>query len=226
MAKVLLVDDDTFIRKAFKQLLEGEGHLVKQAKDGIDALEKLVEFSPDIIVVDVMMPRMGGIPFCKKVRETDQLIPIIFFTAVPDDVTAVRAFGCGADDYIDKAKSSAEFISRISAALRRSPYMSMSKQDDDTIFLDGAKIDFSKMTIISETEVQPLTKSEALLLRCLIENRGKVCSVDLLFSALFGDDYSGDENAIRKHISRIRTKLGSAGALIVSERAIGYRLLD
>lgn len=226
MAKILLADDDVSVRKAFRRLLEGEGHSVMPAKDGIDCLEKIGQFAPDILLVDVMMPRMGGIALCRKIRETDPLLPIIFFTAAPDDVSAVRAFGCGADDYIDKAKSPAEFISRISAALRRSPYMSAKSRNEDAVTLPGVKIDFGRMCVESSEGICPLTRSEALILHRLIEKRGRVCSAEELFSAIFGDGYTGDESAIRKHISRIREKLGPAGSLIVNDRALGYRLVE
>ena len=117
---ILLADDEPVVRKTYRALFEGEGYSVRTARNGEEAVAMFAERRPDLVLLDVMMPRMSGTAACAAIRGSDPLVPILFFTAMPSDVGAVRALGFGADDYIDKAKSPEELLARVASALRRS----------------------------------------------------------------------------------------------------------
>lgn len=221
-AEVLIAEDEPSARRGFRALFEGEGYAVRTARDGEDALAKFNERRPDAVLLDVMMPKMNGIAACAEIRKSDSLVPILFFTAMPSDVGAVRALGLGADDYIDKAKSPEELLARVAAVLRRA---SSARPRADVLSLGGVTVDFATMTAYGEGVSEELTKSESLFLRLLASERGKCFSFDEIFAALRGEGYVGDDNAVRCIAKRLKTKLGRAGELIANARGIGYKLV-
>lgn len=221
-AEVLIAEDEPSARRGFRALFEGEGYAVRTARDGEDALAKFNERRPDAVLLDVMMPKMNGIAACAEIRKSDSLVPILFFTAMPSDVGAVRALGLGADDYIDKAKSPEELLARVAAVLRRA---SSARPRADVLSLGGVTVDFATMTAYGEGVSEELTKSESLFLRLLASERGKCFSFDEIFAALRGEGYVGDDNAVRCIAKRLKTKLGRAGELIANARGVGYKLV-
>ena len=221
-AEVLIAEDEPSARRGFRALFEGEGYVVRTARDGEDALAKFNERRPDAVLLDVMMPKMNGIAACAEIRKSDPLVPILFFTAMPSDVGAVRALGLGADDYIDKAKSPEELLARVAAVLRRA---SSARPRADVLSLGGVTVDFATMTAYGEGVSEELTKSESLFIRLLASERGKCFSFDEIFAALRGEGYVGDDNAVRCIAKRLKTKLGRAGELIANARGIGYKLV-
>ncbi len=220
--EVLIAEDEPSARRGFRALFEGEGYAVRTARDGEDALAKFNERRPDAVLLDVMMPKMNGIAACAEIRKSDSLVPILFFTAMPSDVGAVRALGLGADDYIDKAKSPEELLARVAAVLRRA---SSARPRADVLSLGGVTVDFATMTAYGEGVSEELTKSESLFLRLLASERGKCFSFDEIFAALRGEGYVGDDNAVRCIAKRLKTKLGRAGELIANARGVGYKLV-
>lgn len=221
-AEILIAEDEPSARRGFRALFEGEGYVVRTARDGEDALAKFKERRPDAVLLDVMMPKMNGIAACAEIRKSDSLVPILFFTAMPSDVGAVRALGLGADDYIDKAKSPEELLARVAAVLRRA---SSARPRADVLSLGGVTVDFATMTAYGEGVSEELTKSESLFLRLLASERGKCFSFDEIFAALRGEGYVGDDNAVRCIAKRLKTKLGRAGELISNARGVGYKLV-
>ena len=221
-AEVLIAEDEPSARRGFRALFEGEGYAVRTARDGEDALAKFNERRPDAVLLDVMMPKMNGITACAEMRKSDPLVPILFFTAMPSDVGAVRALGLGADDYIDKAKSPEELLARVAAVLRRA---SVVRPRADVLALGGVAIDFATMTASGDGISEELTKSESLFLRLLASERGRCFSFDEIFAALRGEGYIGDDNAVRCIAKRLKAKLGRAGELIVNSRGVGYKLV-
>ena len=221
-AEVLIAEDEPSARRGFRALFEGEGYVVRTARDGEDALAKFNERRPDAVLLDVMMPKMNGIAACAEIRKSDSLVPILFFTAMPSDVGAVRALGLGADDYIDKAKSPEELLARVAAVLRRA---SSARPRADVLSPGGVTVDFATMTAYGEGVSEELTKSESLFLRLLASERGKCFSFDEIFAALRGEGYVGDDNAVRCIAKRLKTKLGRAGELIANARGVGYKLV-
>ena len=222
-AEILIAEDEPSARRGFRALFEGEGYAVRTARDGEEALAKFRESRPDAILLDVMMPKMNGIIACAEIRRSDPLVPILFFTAMPSDVGAVRALGLGADDYIDKAKSPEELLARVAAVLRRASVIASDKRDK--LSLGGVTVDFATMTASGDGVSAELTKSEALFLRLLASERGRCFSFDEIFAALRGEGYVGDDNAVRCIAKRLKAKLGRAGELIVNARGVGYKLV-
>ena len=222
-AEILIADDEAAARRGFRALFEGEGYAVRTARDGEEALAKFKERRPDAVLLDVMMPKMNGIIACAEIRRSDPLVPILFFTAMPSDVGAVRALGLGADDYIDKAKSPEELLARVAAVLRRASVIASDKRDK--LSLGGVTVDFATMTASGDGVSAELTKSEALFLRLLASERGRCFSFDEIFAALRGEGYIGDDNAVRCIAKRLKAKLGRAGELIANARGVGYKLV-
>ncbi len=221
-AEVLIAEDEPSARRGFRALFEGEGYAVRTARDGEDALAKFNERRPDAVLLDVMMPKMNGIAACAEIRKSDSLVPILFFTAMPSDVGAVRALGLGADDYIDKAKSPEELLARVAAVLRRA---SSARPHADALSLGDVTVDFTTMTAAGDGISEELTKSESLFLRLLASERGRCFSFDEIFAALRGEGYVGDDNAVRCIAKRLKAKLGRAGELIANARGVGYKLV-
>ena len=222
-AEILIAEDEPSARRGFRALFEGEGYAVRTARDGVEAVAKFLERRPDAVLLDVMMPKMNGIAACEAIRKSDALVPVLFFTAMPSDVGAVRALGLGADDYIDKAKSPEELLARVAATLRRAS--AVAKTRADALALGGVTVDFAAMTASGDGVSSELTKSEALFLRLLASERGRCFSFDEIFSALRGEGYIGDDNAVRCIAKRLKAKLGRAGELISNTRGVGYRLV-
>ena len=196
--------------------------VVGEAEDGETAVRYAAELKPDIAILDLMMPKMNGIIACAEIRKSDPLVPILFFTAMPSDVGAVRALGLGADDYIDKAKSPEELLARVAAVLRRA---SAARPRADVLSLGDVSVDFATMTASGDGVSAELTKSEALFLRLLASERGRCFSFDEIFAALRGEGYIGDDNAVRCIAKRLKAKLGRAGELISNARGVGYKLV-
>ena len=222
-AEILIAEDEPSARRGFRALFEGEGYAVRTARDGEEALAKFRESRPDAVLLDVMMPKMNGIIACAEIRRSDPLVPILFFTAMPSDVGAVRALGLGADDYIDKAKSPEELLARVAAVLRRASVIASDKRDK--LSLGGVTMDFATMTASGDGVSEELTKSESLFLRLLASERGRCFSFDEIFAALRGEGYVGDDNAVRCIAKRLKAKLGRAGELISNARGVGYKLV-
>ena len=222
-AEILIAEDEPSARRGFRALFEGEGYAVRTARDGEEALAKFRESRPDAVLLDVMMPKMNGMIACAEIRRSDPLVPILFFTAMPSDVGAVRALGLGADDYIDKAKSPEELLARVAAVLRRASVIASDKRDK--LSLGGVTVDFATMTASGDGVSEVLTKSESLFLRLLASERGRCFSFDEIFAALRGEGYVGDDNAVRCIAKRLKAKLGRAGELIANARGVGYKLV-
>ena len=222
-AEILIAEDEPSARRGFRSLFESEGYAVRTARDGEEALAKFRESRPDAVLLDVMMPKMNGIIACAEIRRSDPLVPILFFTAMPSDVGAVRALGLGADDYIDKAKSPEELLARVAAVLRRASVIASDKRDK--LSLGGVTVDFATMTASGDGVSEELTKSESLFLRLLASERGRCFSFDEIFAALRGEGYVGDDNAVRCIAKRLKAKLGRAGELISNARGVGYKLV-
>lgn len=226
MATILIADDERMTRNSYKTLFEAEGFSVRLAKDGAEAVRLFLEARPDLVLLDVMMPKMNGLAACAEIRKSDALVPILFITALPSDVSLVRGLGLGGDDYIDKARSSEELVARVRAALRKREAFESQKAGDDRIELGRVTVDLRGMFVVEAggTPID-LTRYEALLLRALNDARGTFVDNDTLASCLHGDDYSVDPTNVRNYISNIKKKLGVAGDMIVNNRACGYMLL-
>ena len=220
---VLLADDEPAIRKGFARMLEAEGFSVETVRDGAAAVEAFKARRHDLVLLDVMMPVVNGYAACEKIRALDAGVPVLFFTASESEAALVRGFGCGADDFIDKARSPAEFVARISAAVSRARARAASGAPR-SVAVAGASVDFSRLEVVAPDGASArLSRSEADMLRLLCGEPGRVFSADEIFACLRGAGYSGEPSALRMLACRLRDKLGAAGAAIVSVRGAGYK---
>lgn len=228
MAEILVVDDDRTLREGLKATLLGEGFAVRTARDGEDALRKISEEAPDLVLLDVMMPKMNGFRACEEIRKTDRTVPIIFLTAKDSEADQVRGLGLGADDYISKDAGETLLLARINRALVRTANFNETAEKGEAcpIRLGRVCIDLESLVVSDpDGETVRLTKTEADLIRLLVEKRGEFVPADDLIDGLRGRGFACTGSLLYSHIYNLRRKLGVAGELISSNRKAGYRLV-
>ena len=178
--RILVADDDAGMRRACRAMFESDGYEVVAAKDGADALAKFDAGRFDLVVLDVMMPKMNGLDACAEIRRRDALTPVLFFTAMPSEASAVKALGHGADDYVEKSRPPEELRARVRAALRRADaYGDAARRGGEVaedLRIGGVRADFATLTVEQNGRSTPLTKSEALVLRLLAGSPGRFFS--------------------------------------------------
>jgi DNA-binding response OmpR family regulator len=223
MQTILLVEDDATLAEALTYNLEREGYTVLRASDGMTALEMARRDVPDILVLDVMLPRLDGFSVCRMLRK-ESTIPILMLTARQDEVDRIAGLELGADDYLTKPFSVGELLARIRAILRRSDRQPTTERD--AVVIGGIKLDTgSRRVWRDETEVQ-LSQKEFDLLACMMRNRGLALSRDVLLERVWGGDYVGDGRTVDVHIRWLREKIEtdpSTPAYVQTVRGIGYR---
>lgn len=225
MENLLIVDDERMIRRAYATLFEAEGFSVRVAKDGEEALRLFRERVPDLVLLDVMMPKKNGIATLEEIRSLNPLVPVIFFTAVPSEVSLVRGLGSGADDYVEKARPPAEFVARVRAALRRKHLSATKRAEFRTVILGGAEVNFDALTARVGENVISLTKSETDFLWLLYSVPGKFFSYDEIFDVLRGPRYVGDYHVLQVIAANLRQKVPGLGRCIQNVRRLGYALI-
>ena len=225
MPTILLVEDDATLAETLRYNLEREGYTVIGAGDGVTALELARQDKPDIVVLDVMLPRLDGFSVCRMLRK-ESAIPIIMLTARQDEVDRIAGLELGADDYLTKPFSVGELLARIRAILRRSDRSGGSGADRDILHIGMIKLDAGSRRIWrNDAEIQ-LSQKEFDLLACLMRNRGLALSRDVLLERVWGFDYVGDGRTVDVHIRWLREKVEldpSAPEYLQTVRGIGYR---
>ena len=227
MAEILLVDDEKALRDSLKAVLQGEGYEVRTARDGDEALVKIAEKRPDLVLLDVMMTRMNGYKCCEKIRETDKLLPVIFLTAKDGETDQVRGIGLGADDFVSKDASDAVLLARISRALARSSAIgeSVRSASGAVIALGAVSVDMKTFAVTEKgKEIARLTKTEADILKLLDAQRGELVIQDDIITDLRGNGFACEDTMLYVHIFNLRKKLGSASSKIINKRGVGYGL--
>ena len=224
MFSVLVADDEKAIRESIKDYLEAKGYSVKTATDGESALELFYENSFDLVILDVMMPKVDGFEVCRRLRGKS-LVPVIMVTARGEDFEKIMGLDIGADDYIIKPFSAGEVMARVRAILRR-----MQPREEKTAHniyrYSNLMIDLDKYAVTVNGSEVPLTKKEVELLWTLAKNSSKVFSRDNLLDSLWGYDYYGDSRTVDSHIKRMRAKLDKfehPGWEIKTIWGVGYR---
>ena len=223
MARILLAEDDDTLRNALVIALSSAGHDAAACPDGAAALEEFGRHRPDLVVLDVMMPRKSGYDVCREIRGMDADVPILFLTAKAEEEDVVLGLGLGADDFISKPFRMGELLARIAAALRRAA-KNGAVRVDDVFFIGKAKIDAKKFIAEADGVSHILTVRELDLLRELAAHRGEVVSRADLLDEVWGLDYDGGTRTVDQHVLQVRKKLGSSGDMIESIRGIGYRV--
>lgn len=225
--KILVVDDEKLLVKGIKFNLENEGYRVDAAYDGEEAVNLARSEEYDLIIMDLMMPKMNGLDACMKIREFSK-VPIIMLTARGEDTDKILGFEYGADDYITKPFNILELKARVRALLRRS---SIKEQNTSSNVLTSGhiKIDTERRSSYKDgTEVE-LTAKEFDLVELLMKNPGKVYSRENLLSIVWGEDYQGDIRTVDVHVRRLREKLELQPAepeKIMTKWGVGYYFKD
>jgi DNA-binding response OmpR family regulator len=219
-ATILLVDDEEAVQKLLTYPLEQEGFRVLQARDGEEALGRFEAEQVDLVVLDLMLPRLDGLEVCRRLRARST-VPIIMLTARDDELDKVVGLELGADDYITKPFSIREFRSRVRALLRRAA-LGADVAARDVISVDGLAIDLSRRLVELKGRRIDLTYVEFELLRALVAKPGRVFSRQALLQGLWGDYAYREPRTIDVHIRHLREKLGEPG-LIQTVRGVGYR---
>jgi DNA-binding response OmpR family regulator len=227
-ATILLVDDEESVQKLLTYPLERDGYRVLQARDGEEALAHFGQQPVDLVVLDVMLPKLDGLEVCKRLRAASS-VPIIMLTARDDELDKVLGLELGADDYITKPFSIREFRSRVKALLRRAAAPRQEIRELAAIDVDGMQIDPSRRTVELNGRPVPLTYVEFELLRTLAANPGRVYTRQKLLEALWGDSAYREPRTIDVHIRHLREKLETdprEPQYIFTVRGVGYRFRD
>ena len=203
---ILLVDDEDSIQKLLAYPLEREGYRVLQARDGVEALERFASERVDLVVLDIMLPKLDGLEVCKRLRAESE-VPIIMLTARDDELDKVLGLELGADDYITKPFSIREFRSRVRALLRRAAVSRQFDEDGEVISAQGLTIDLARRVVEFGGNRVQLTYVEFELLRILASHPGRVYSRRMLLEALWGGADYREPRTIDVHVRHLREKL-------------------
>jgi DNA-binding response OmpR family regulator len=228
---ILLVDDEDAVRRVLTFPLERDGYKVVQAADGEEALARFGDQAVDLVVLDIMLPRLDGLEVCKQLRARSS-VPIIMLTARDDELDKVLGLELGADDYITKPFSIREFRSRVRALLRRAQaprHDGKTEGEAQLIELNGLVVDVPRRTVEARGEPVQLTYVEFELLRTLISHPGRVYSRRMLLEALWGSADFRDPRTIDVHVRHLREKLEADSRnpeYILTVRSVGYRFGD
>lgn len=208
MAKILVCDDDKEIVEAIEIYLTQDGHQVLEAYDGIEAVEILKKESVDLLIMDIMMPRMGGIRATLKIREKHN-IPIIILSAKSEDADKILGLNIGADDYITKPFNPLELVARVKSHLRR--YMQLGsttiKESEAIYTVGGLAINDDLKEVTVDGEQVKLTPIEYNILLLLVKHQGKVFSIDQIYENIWNENAVGVDNTVAVHIRHIREKI-------------------
>jgi two-component system KDP operon response regulator KdpE len=220
--KILVVDDEPQIRRIMRTTLTGAGYEIDDAKTGEESLEKVRSYHPDLVLLDINMPGMGGLAACRAIR-ADSSVAIIMLTARNTELDKVEALDAGADDFITKPFGMPELLARIRAALRRVPPM---QHGDAQIRLGKLEIDFTARTVVNGQKTSHLTPKELELLRYLTQHANDVVPHRELLQAVWGPDYGDQVDYLRVFIASLRKKIEADPEhpeYIKTEPWVGYR---
>jgi len=225
---VLVVEDEESFVEALQIGLTREGFDVTVARDGHEALELFDANPPDLVLLDVMLPKMSGIDVCRQLRQRSQL-PIIMVTAKSSEIDTVVGLEVGADDYVTKPYRLRELVARMRAALRRSASDATGEivlEEAEALVVGDVSLDVAQHIVTVRGEVVPMPLKEFEVLRLLLTNAGRVMTREVLIDRVWGSDYVGDTKTLDVHIKRLRAKVEDDPALptrIVTIRGLGYK---
>ena len=221
MSKIMVVDDDPNIRELISALLQNHGFEACEATDGRDALQKMTNDNPDLVIVDIMMPNMDGFELCHYLRQHYENMPVLMLTAKGELASKVKGFGLGADDYLTKPFEDDELILRVQALLRRYKI-----ETSQVIQIGNVIIDKNSYHITMDGVSQDIPMKEFELLFKLAGFPGRTFPRNQLIEDIWGFDFEGNERTLDVHINRLRDRFpeDKSGFKITTVRGLGYRL--
>ena len=225
LVRVLVVDDEPAFREGLKVALTAEGFEVTLAEDGEEALEQYRAIRPDIILLDVMLPRMSGIDVCRQIRSESET-PIIMVSARREEIDTVVALEVGADDYVAKPYRVRELVARMRTVLRRSGASPAAIESVNEVTVGAVSMDRDRHEVVVDGLTVQLPLKEFEVLALLMENAGLVVTRQTLIDRVWGYDYVGDTKTLDVHIKRLRSKVESdpsSPERIVTIRGLGYK---
>ena len=228
MPKILVVDDERVMVKGIKFNLENEGYQVETGSDGEEAVDKARTGQFDLIILDLMMPKIDGLQACMKIREFSN-VPIIMLTARSEDADKIIGFECGADDYITKPFNILELKARIRALLRRAGAAAQQQREADRLTHGSITLDLAERAAWRDGRPVELTAKEFDLMVLLMQNPGRVYSREKLLNLVWGYEYIGELRTVDVHIRRLREKLEPDPANpehILTKCGVGYYLAN
>ena len=224
--KVLVCEDDKRIRKGLVEILENEGYQTSEAVDGDEALQKFSSDKPDFVLLDIMMPGVSGYDVCRKIRDVNSEIPLMFISAKSEEIDRVLGLELGGDDYIVKPFGVKEVVSRIRAITRRCYVSEKFNETDDQFALGELIVKPKELRAYRDAEVVELSLRDVKILRLLADEQGRVVSRDQLFDQCWGMNYLPNSRTLDQHISKLRKKIGDDPKnpqIIETVHGIGYR---
>ncbi len=220
MYKILVVDDEENIREVLKEYAEFEGHEVDEAADGMAAVEMAKNKDYDIIIMDIMMPRLDGYSACKEIRKIKQT-PMLMLSARGEEYDKLFGFEIGIDDYVVKPFSPKEVMARVNAIVKRNSQAAAPASDVEKF--EGLEINFTSRDVFIDGEKANLTPKEYDLLFYLVRNKNIALTRNKLLEEVWGYDFFGDDRTIDTHIKMLRNNLGVYRKFIVTLRGLGYK---
>lgn len=217
--KILIADDEKLIRDVIKTYAEEENFECLEAENGLEALDIINKQNIDLIVLDIMMPKMDGMSFLETLKK-EKNIPVIILSARTEEYDKLRGFDLGTDDYLTKPFSPKELIARIKAILKRTK-----NTPEDIYQYHDLKVDFKAHAVTIDDEEIKLTLKEYELLVYMIENQNIALSRNQLLNKIWGYDFYGDDRTIDTHVKMLRNSLGKYRDLIITVRGVGYKFV-
>lgn len=217
--KILIVDDEKMIRAALREYVEFEGGTADEVQDGMEAVKKCRENDYDVILMDVMMPRLDGFSAVKEIRKFKQT-PVIMLSARGEEYDKLFGFEIGSDDYVTKPFSPKEVMARIHAIIKRG---AIKEEVKDVYEFEGLKIDMIGRTVTVNGEKAELTPKEYELLFYFVKNRGVALTSDRLLNKVWGYDFYGDDRTVDTHVKMLRGNLKEYRKFILTLRGLGYK---
>ncbi len=223
MTRILVADDEEKIREVIREYGEFNGYEVDEAGDGMEAVNKVRADDYDIVIMDIMMPKLDGFSACKEIKKIKD-IPIIMLSARGEEYDKLFGFELGIDDYVVKPFSPKELMARVNAVLARTA--AKAEKNPDVLTFKGLKIDMPARSVYVDGKELELTPKEYDLLFYLVKNRNIALSREKLLQDIWGYDFFGDDRTIDTHIKNLRNDLGPYRDYIVTLRGVGYKFED
>lgn len=221
MAHILIVDDERKIREGLREYAEFDGHTVVEAGDGMEAVNICKDQDFDLIVMDVMMPKLDGFSACKEIRKTKD-IPVLMLSARGEEYDKLFGFEVGIDDYVVKPFSPKEVLARVNVIVTRHQNR-QAATENEKIVIGGIEIDLAGRSVLIDGGKVDLTPKEMELLFYLVKNRNIALTREKILNDVWGYDFYGDDRTVDTHIKMLRSSLGNYKDYIVTLRGVGYK---